>query len=378
MARPTAIASYLDPERFPPAPAQGAIGIEIRADDARVAELVSPLDHGETHAAIRAERAMLKVIDGSCRTPIGVFTQRDGDRLVLAGEVLSPDGRQRFAAELAGPAGDAEALGTRLGALLIERAGPRFIARSEGRLSVRVLVTRPEPDAGDTARRLAALGCVPDVFPLTRMHVTRVRLPEPTGLSGLIVTSANALRALAERGALEAYRALPLFAVGARTAAAARAAGFAEVTSAGGDAAMLIDLVSAHAGAGTYFYPAAEETARNLPKALAASGRLVIAARVYRMEPVPRLDPAVAARLEAGELAAALVYSRRAAMLFAELTELVLSPRRRRELTLVCLSENVAAPLVSHGFVRIVLADFPSEEAMMAATLSFSRGQIAS
>ncbi len=121
-------ASRLDPVRFPPAPAQGAIGIEIRAGDSRVAELVAPLDHAETHRAVSAERAMLRVIEGSCRTPIGVLTRCQGDRLLLRGEVLSPDGRQCFEAEISGPAAEAEALGTALGEELLARAGADFIA----------------------------------------------------------------------------------------------------------------------------------------------------------------------------------------------------------------------------------------------------------
>ena len=242
----------------------------------------------------------------------------------------------------------------------------------------RLLVTRPEPDATDTAGRLRALGLKPELCPLMRFEVTDARLPEAKGLAGLILTSANALRALEMRGALAAYHGLPVFAVGEKTAAAARSAGFADVTVAGGDAGALIDLVAERHARGSYFYPSARETARDLPKALAASGILVIASEVYAMAAVDRLDADLSAGLAAGAFAAALVYSRRSAELFAELTELVLSPERRRALTMICLSENVAAPLVAHGFPRIVLADFPSEEAMMAATLSFSRGQITS
>jgi hydroxymethylbilane synthase len=126
------VTAYLDPERFPPAPAQGAIGIEIRAGDARVAALVAPLNHAETHDAVIAERAMLRVIDGSCRTPIGVLTRRDGLRLMLKGEVLSPDGRACFDAEIEGPASQAETLGMLLGEDLLDRAGADFIARLKG------------------------------------------------------------------------------------------------------------------------------------------------------------------------------------------------------------------------------------------------------
>ena len=121
--------SFLDPVQFPPAPAQGAIGIEIRANDARTAKLIAPLNHAETHQAVLAERSMLRVIDGSCRTPIGVLSLREGDRLSLKGELLSPDGRQCYDALVEGLANDAEALGTELGNRLLALAGADFIAR---------------------------------------------------------------------------------------------------------------------------------------------------------------------------------------------------------------------------------------------------------
>ena len=119
---------FLDPKRFPPAPAQGAIGIEIRANDARTAELIAPLGHRETHQAVIAERAMLRVIDGSCRTPIGVLTRRAGDILSLKGELLSPDGQHCFDAEIEGPVDEAESLGAALGEKLLALAGTAFVA----------------------------------------------------------------------------------------------------------------------------------------------------------------------------------------------------------------------------------------------------------
>ncbi len=119
--------SFLDPERFPPAPAQGAIGIEIRADDSRAAELIAPLNHAASRETVLAERAMLRVIDGNCRTPIGVYTRRSGAELSLKGEILSPDGQVCFDAEQSGAAGEAEALGMALGEDLLARAGADFV-----------------------------------------------------------------------------------------------------------------------------------------------------------------------------------------------------------------------------------------------------------
>jgi hydroxymethylbilane synthase len=123
------VTAFLDPKTFPTAPAQGAIALELRQSDERTQTLAAPLNHAPTAAAVRAERAFLRRLDGSCRTPIGAFTERSGVSLTLYGEILSPDGRERFAGTLSGPETDAEALGDALGAELLAAAGPAFIAR---------------------------------------------------------------------------------------------------------------------------------------------------------------------------------------------------------------------------------------------------------
>jgi hydroxymethylbilane synthase len=121
------ITELLDPQRFPPAPAQGAISIEIRADDTRTRGLIEPLDHAPTSIAVRAERALLKRLDGSCRTPIAAFTMLGQDGVTLLGQLLSPDGTQCFEARLTGLPMDAERIGDALGQKLLDMAGPDFI-----------------------------------------------------------------------------------------------------------------------------------------------------------------------------------------------------------------------------------------------------------
>ncbi|MBJ3786515.1 hydroxymethylbilane synthase [Devosia sediminis] len=122
--RATAI---LDPDQFMPAPAQGAIGIAIRQGDQRLADIVAPLDHAATHDAIAAERAMLAVLDGSCRTPVGALSGTAGGLLTLKGEILSLDGQTSFRAEAQGS--DPVALGESVGRDLLAQAGPNFLAQ---------------------------------------------------------------------------------------------------------------------------------------------------------------------------------------------------------------------------------------------------------
>jgi hydroxymethylbilane synthase len=119
--------ALLDPEVFMPAPAQGAIGIAVRSDDARMAQLVTALNHAPTHSAITAERAMLAVLDGSCRTPVGALSRLDGGTLVLKGQILSLDGKTAFDSAASGT--DPIALGRQVGDDLIAQAGTEWLAR---------------------------------------------------------------------------------------------------------------------------------------------------------------------------------------------------------------------------------------------------------
>jgi hydroxymethylbilane synthase len=119
--------ALLDPEVFMPAPAQGAIGLAVRSDDHRMADLVAPLDHSATHTAIAAERAMLAILDGSCRTPVGALTRLDGAGLTLKGQILSLDGSTAFDGAASGS--DPEVLGRKVGEDLIAQAGTEWLAQ---------------------------------------------------------------------------------------------------------------------------------------------------------------------------------------------------------------------------------------------------------
>jgi hydroxymethylbilane synthase len=109
-----------------PAIAQGAIGIEQRLDDAAVAALLARVNDPATCDRLRAERALLAGLDGSCRTPIAGLAELSEGRLRLRGEILRPDGSECIEGEVSGPVSDAEALGTALAEELRGRADPDF------------------------------------------------------------------------------------------------------------------------------------------------------------------------------------------------------------------------------------------------------------
>ncbi|OBZ94344.1 porphobilinogen deaminase [Pararhizobium polonicum] len=118
----------LDPETFPPAPAQGAICIESRIGDDRINGLLEAVNDARTHEAVTCERAFLATLDGSCRTPIAGYAVSDGDTIRFSGMVLTPDGSQHFRVSTEGNASDAERLGAKAGDDIRIDAGPDFFS----------------------------------------------------------------------------------------------------------------------------------------------------------------------------------------------------------------------------------------------------------
>ncbi|MEZ5798605.1 MAG: hydroxymethylbilane synthase [Paracoccaceae bacterium] len=118
--------SAIAPEEMLPAVAQGAIGVERRADDARVAAMLAAVHHAPTGQRLAAERAFLARLDGSCETPIAGLALLEGDAIWLRGEILRPDGSRAISGERRGPVGQGAALGADLAEELLAKAGPDF------------------------------------------------------------------------------------------------------------------------------------------------------------------------------------------------------------------------------------------------------------
>jgi hydroxymethylbilane synthase len=119
-------ATPIPPDAMLPAIAQGAIGVERRADDARVAEMLRLIHDRDTGLRLAAERAFLAGLDGSCQTPIAGLAELSGDRLRLRGEILRPDGSRVLADDAEGPAQDGAAMGRAMAERLLREAGPGF------------------------------------------------------------------------------------------------------------------------------------------------------------------------------------------------------------------------------------------------------------
>ncbi len=120
------VKSALETSDMLPAVAQGAIGIERRAEDVRMAAMLEAIHDGPTGQRLSAERAFLKGLDGSCQTPIAGLAELDGGTIRLRGEILRPDGSEVLTDERTAPVEDGAALGAAMAADLRKQAGPGF------------------------------------------------------------------------------------------------------------------------------------------------------------------------------------------------------------------------------------------------------------
>jgi uroporphyrinogen-III synthase len=223
--------------------------------------------------------------------------------------------------------------------------------------SKKIWITRAQPGADATAARVRALGHQPFVAPLL---VVERRDPGPLDLDGvgaLAFTSANGLASYCE---LTGDRSQPVFAVGAATAAAARAAGFKRVLSADGDVAALAEGLIARRNElkGVVLHPGAAEPAGDLAGALARHGIEVRRLILYDTIPLA-LTEAQLARLP--ELDLALVHSVKAAQALAK----VLKASPQKQLRVLALSKAVIKPLARAPVGARAYAPFPLEAAML-------------
>jgi len=230
---------------------------------------------------------------------------------------------------------------------------------------MRVLVTRPQPDASRTAAYLEGLGHDVVVEPLLFVEPLPAREMPAGPFTALAVTSANAARIAGATAVPEELRRLPLYAVGTRTADAAREAGFENVEDADGDAAALARLIARELPAGSrVLHLAGEERAQDLGVLLVPAKIAVEVFALYRMRAAESFGAAAAA-MSSGKLDAVMHFSPRSAATFVAIAEhqgLAGSVRRLRHL---CISQTAAAPLIAIGAEVEVSAE-PREDAMAA------------
>jgi len=234
-------------------------------------------------------------------------------------------------------------------------------------MPMRVLVTRPELDARREAEALLARGHEPVLAPLLEIEFLKDVPLDLEGAQAIIITSRNALRALADHPQREEVTALPLIAVGEATAWAGRKFGFHEVTIGPGTGAGLPPIIrrEVHPEKGALVHIGAEKVAFDLKSALEADGYEVRRPVLYRSHAVESLPEPVVSELAGGTIKDVLLMSPRTARIFARLAQSQGVVTNAKDLVCYCLSKAIAEPVIPLGF-KVYVPAHPREEDLLA------------
>jgi uroporphyrinogen-III synthase len=236
-----------------------------------------------------------------------------------------------------------------------------------------ILVTRPEPDNETTAAALRAKGFAVLLAPMLRFEPVAFHDDTEARYGAVIVSSANALRAIGSDLAGSRLLTLPLFAVGERSAEAARRAGFGDVAVAGGTAAALRDLIVASVRAktlkkaSTLLYLAGADLAGDVAGELGERGFTVVTHTTYRMLPVANLPQQAVDAFAANRIEAVLHYSRRSARAFLDAVRAAGVEISALAIPQCCISEQVASVVRDVGATRVLVARSPDENGLFEA-----------
>lgn len=232
-----------------------------------------------------------------------------------------------------------------------------------------ILVTRPKSDAAELKATLEALGHEVTLEPLLGIVSLPIAAEVLDGAQGIIATSRNGLRALADSEAVNAARALPLFAVGEATAETARSMGFENITAGPGTGAELVPIIAAAASpkGGPLVHVAGEVVAFDLAGALAAQGYEVRKVTAYRAEPATELSEPVKTAISAGQIDTVILMSPRTAAIFCQLADTTDLKDKARRLTFLCLSAGIAEKLDVLAPARVEVAEAPNTRALLGA-----------
>ena len=233
---------------------------------------------------------------------------------------------------------------------------------------MRLLITRPEPDATALKAHLLAEGHDVLIEPLLTIAFEDADPIELDGVQALIATSRNGVRALAASPAFDDAQALPLYAVGPGTAATAKALGLSYVIEGPRAARDLVTLIALHAevNGGPLLYLAGDTLAADLPGELRRLGFHVLEPVVYATRYATTLSPTIVARFQAREIGGVLLLSPRTARTYAGLIARHGLIEKSRAALHLCISAAAARELAALAPARIATAKAPNLQEMLA------------
>jgi uroporphyrinogen-III synthase len=232
---------------------------------------------------------------------------------------------------------------------------------------VRLLVTRPEPDASALADELRRLGHEPVVQPLLEFGVLDFDLAPIQAADGLIFTSGNALRALSQMMEGAAISGCPVYCVGAETERRLREAGFKTIMATADTAeALAAKIVAATSKGAKLVHVTGEHQAFDLAGALKREGLSICTLSVYCMQARRAFDSCIADEIGGGEIGGVILMSPRTADVFVMLCERHGLSSSAKSLHYYCLASSVAKELKRLDPVYVHVAAKPSRAALLA------------
>jgi uroporphyrinogen-III synthase len=233
---------------------------------------------------------------------------------------------------------------------------------------MRLLVTRPEPDAMKLAGRLEQDGHDVTVEPLMRLSLDGTDPIDLDGASALIATSRNALRALRASPALAEARHIPIFVIGKATAAEARNLGFERILVGAGRAADLVPAIAATQDStdGLLVHLAGEALAFDLKSELELLGFRVLQPIVYRMQAAEAFSPSTIDAFADEQIEGVILMSPQTARIYAHLIARHRLGYAIPKIVHFCMSTAIAAGLAALGQVRIAIPERPTVDGLLA------------
>ncbi|MHA1564006.1 MAG: uroporphyrinogen-III synthase [Alphaproteobacteria bacterium] len=234
---------------------------------------------------------------------------------------------------------------------------------------MRLLITRPQEDAAPVAKLLRGRGFDVVIEPLLTIRYDTTAPVDLSDVQGVLITSANGVRALARA---TARRDVILLTVGGASARTAMDLGFGQVEDGGGDVGALAALAQERFDpqSSPLIHVAGTVTAGDLAGRLEAAGFSVQRRVLYDAQPASALSPALCKMLTGGEIDGVLLYSPRTAKLLVSLLTAAGLSEAARRITAFCLSQAVADALAPLQGMRVLVAATPDQEALLAVLQS--------
>ena len=382
------IAERLPVDRFVPSPAQGALAVEVRADDEASGAMAAAIDDPAVRLPVLAERAFLRALGAGCAIPVGALATWEGDGLALTAMLAGEDGTsavwEHARLDRSYPEAHAAEIALRMRERTARAARAFPVAGGSSPCDVaapRVLVTRPAEQATALADALRRVGAEPLLCPTIAIgdpadwsDLDRaLRAASADGFDWVVLTSANAVQRVTQRLAslgLPNLGSARLAAVGDATAAMLATAGLAvDVVPDRQDAEGLAAAMVERGMAGRQvLYPRGSLARETLPNLLAAAGAVVTAVETYQTIPVATVPDDVATALRRGEIDV-LTFASPSSVeglvngLRGDVTML-------EEVPAVCVGEVTAAAARAAGFRNVAAARQPSADAVASAVAS--------